>query len=312
MQNEPATGVVFNIQKFSLHDGPGIRTLVFLKTCPLHCQWCSNPEGISPNYEILFMQDKCVSCGRCLPVCPAGLHVLGPDHVHTVNRQRQCLGCGRCVEQCLVGALSVAGRAMTVDAVVTAVMEDQSFYASSGGGVTLSGGEAGMQGTFARAILERCRECGVHTAMETCGHVPWETFEALLPQLKLLLYDIKHIDPERHRELTGRSNELILANLSRLLAGDTPVVVRMPLIPGRNDDRETIEGALDFVARASAGHHALAGVDLLPYHRYGQLKYRQLGQAYRLSALAPHTPEQLEELTRLAAASPLPVRIVKH
>ena len=310
-------GIVFNMQRYSIHDGPGTRTLVFLKGCPLRCGWCSNPESQSPRPEILFEPERCSACGACVPACPEELHSLraGPSGTaHLVDRAASCRGCGACADECPNGALRVSGRSMSVGEVVDAVMRDAPFYWQSGGGVTLSGGEATMQAAFAREVLMACRGDGVHTALETCGMADWETFRELAPHVDLFLYDIKHMDDEANRRLTGAGNRRILDNLRGLFRMGKKVLIRMPLIPGLNDDPAGLEAAFAMLREEAARGADIAGVELLPYHRYGEGKYRQLGRAYPCGA-EPYTEERLEAFKAFLAARStegVPLRLVRH
>lgn len=309
-------GVVFDIQKYSMHDGPGVRTLVFLKGCPLRCKWCSNPESISSVFQVMCLADQCVSCGRCIDVCPSGVHkmlaVSNGQPQHQVDRMATCIGCGACTKSCSAKALRIAGKEMTVDEVVNVIMEDQFFYLTSGGGVTIGGGEPTFQPAFAGAILRQARLNGVHTAMETCGQSTWEIYQELAPYTDLFLYDLKHIDSDRHKANTGVGNERILDNLTRLLEFGSNVLVRMPLIVGVNDDVESLSGALTWLEKTANGATNLKGVEVLPYHRLGESKYHQLGQEYPMGTMVGHTDDQLKEVEKILLQFNLPVRIVKH
>jgi pyruvate formate lyase activating enzyme len=311
-----ARGVVFDIQKYSMHDGPGVRTLVFLKGCPLRCKWCSNPESMSSEFQVMCLADQCVSCGRCVNVCPNGVHtmlsVANGQTQHQVNRGAACIGCGACAQSCPGKALRIAGREMTVDEVVGVVMEDQFFYMTSGGGVTIGGGEPTFQHAFAGAILRQCRANGVHTAMETCGYAPWDVYRELAPYTDLFLYDIKHVDSVQHKTYTGVGNERILDNLQRLFAMGANVLVRVPLICGVNDAPEMLSGTLAWLEKASQGAANLKGVEVLPYHRLGVTKYWQLDKEYPMGDMVSHTDAQLAEVETLLSRFSLPARIVKH
>jgi pyruvate formate lyase activating enzyme len=269
------TGWVFNIQKFSVHDGPGIRTTVFLKGCPLRCAWCDNPESQSKEPHMVFWDERCIRCNTCLSVCPQSAIVADEAGRKQVSPER-CDLCGRCLEECYAGALERIGRLVTVDQVLSLVEEDRPFYDQSGGGVTLSGGEPFTQPGFSQSLLRGCQERGIRTAIETCGHAPWKVCQALLPHLDLILYDLKEVDPVRHRRYTGVSNELILNNLRRLARTDKPIVVRRPVIPGYNDDEESIHALARFVRQLDT----VREINLLPYHRFGQGKYERLGTEY--------------------------------
>lgn len=309
-------GVVFDIQKYSMHDGPGVRTLIFLKGCPLRCKWCSNPESISSAFQVMCLADQCVSCGRCIDVCPTGVHKMvavskGPSQ-HQVDRAATCIGCGACAKSCPGKALRIAGKEMTVDEVVSVIMQDEFFYLTSGGGVTIGGGEPTFQHAFAGAILRQARRNGVHTAMETCGQSTWEIYQELAPYTDLFLYDLKHIDTALHRINTGVGNERILDNLARLLELGANVLVRIPLIAGVNDDLKSLVGALTWLEKASQNYANLRGIEVLPYHRLGESKYHQLDEAYPMGDMVGHTDVQLQEIERVLLQFNLPARIVKH
>lgn len=308
-------GMVLDIQKFSVHDGPGIRTLVFMKGCPLRCRWCSNPESISRHYQIMFLGDKCSDCSACVPVCPKGLHRMGKtqagDPVHRVIRSKGCTGCGACVTACPAGALRVAGREMSVAEVMQVVGEDCSFYFSSGGGITVGGGEPTAQPEFVGALLSESKKAGIHTAVETCGYASWRTYERLVPLTDLFLFDLKHPDPEQHLKWTGVDNRIILDNLARLLKSANGVVVRMPLMAGVNDQKRFLRQSLTYLEKMSKSHGALKGVELLPFHRLGFNKYGQLGADNTLADLRPHSAGKLADIEALVRSFDLPVRIVR-
>ncbi len=266
-------GVIFNIQRYSIHDGPGIRTTVFLKGCPLRCFWCQNPESQIQKQEIFFHPSKCNSCGRCAAVCPTGAsHVeRGPAKID----RKSCTGCGRCVEACPAGARKGIGQLLTPEEVMRQVTRDIRFYENSGGGVTLSGGEPTAQPDFALSILQKCREAGIHTALDMCGHAPWSTLKGLLAYTDFVLYDIKHLDPGKHQRATGKDNRLILKN-ARKIFSTRPMRIRVPLIPGFNDSPEAVKAIARFV-KAELGP---VGIDLLPYNKMGEGKYELLGRDY--------------------------------
>jgi len=307
-------GLVGNIQKYSLHDGPGIRTIVFLKGCPLRCLWCANPEDMAATPEPWLDRQACVACQACVAVCPQGLHVLTiqPEGgaVHEIG-EGTCLGCGRCVAACPAKALEISGRAMTVPEVLTEVLADEAFYRTSGGGVTVSGGEVLAQPAFARALLAACRDEGLHTAIETSGYAPFAVLESVTRLADLTLYDLKHRDNAAHRRLTGRSNGLILENFAKLLDTGAAVIARLPLIPGVNDDAASVSAVLAFVKEQAARGGRLLGVELLPYHVYGVGKYARLGREYGLAGLKTHTAKELDVIEGIVRASGLPARIVR-
>ena len=268
------TGRVFDIQRFSIYDGPGIRTAVFLKGCPLRCRWCHNPESQRAAPELLFYAHKCVSCGACAAVC---------GNTHTP----ECTACGRCVAVCSHGAREISGYEITPEDAMAKALRDRPFYETSGGGVTLTGGEPLAQPAFAGALLRLCRDNGVNTAMETCGYAPWQTLEALLPLVDHLYFDLKGIDPALHERNTGVANDRILENAERVKRAGVNVTFRMPYIPGCND----VELA---AVKAFAGAFPL---QLMPYHATGEGKYAALGRPYPAAGTVP--PER-EFMTALA------------
>ena len=281
-------GTIFDIKRFAVHDGPGIRTTVFLKGCPLHCLWCHNPEGISRQLQLIFTPQRCIGCGNCLEVCPQKVHQL-VDGQHLIQWER-CQACGTCVEGCYAGALELAGREVTVEEVMEEVMRDRAFYEASGGGMTLSGGEPLAQYHFTQALLQAARAEGVHTALDTSGFAPWGQLEALLPDVDLVLYDLKHMDSERHVALTGVPNEGILDNLRRLDGAGQRIWVRIPLIPGYNDEEPNYHALGQFLS----GLRHIERIEILRYHRLAESKYERLGRDYPLQGLEPPTEEQTE------------------
>ena len=284
-------GLVFDIKKLAVHDGPGIRTTVFFKGCPLHCWWCHNPEAISPYPELVLFDIKCIGCGECFAVCPQHVHEALPDGARVYHRER-CLLCGKCVEICYAEALVMEGREVSVEEVMTELRKDIPFYENSGGGITLSGGEPLFQPEFALSLLRQCKAEGLHTVLDTSGQAPWEIFAEILSYVDLVLYDIKHIDDESHRTYTGLPNTQILGNLKKTGLAGIPIETRMPIIPGVNDAEEEILEA----ARFLAGIKGIERVQLLPYHQLGQSKYGRLDKDYRLAEVVPPSREHMEEI----------------
>ena len=264
-------GQVFDIQRFSIHDGPGIRTTVFLKGCPLACVWCHNPEAISPKPGVSFAAGKCIACGECARLCPHGAHAVdGSTHLYDRDR---CEACGRCLPLCDTHALEPVGRTMTVEEVMRQVLADKVFYTRSGGGFTVSGGEPLAQPEFTAALLEAARAEGIHRAVETSGFASWPRLEALIPLSDLFLFDWKESDPQRHARFTGQSNDVIMRNLRRLDAAGARIQLQCPIVPGFNDRDDHREG-IRALARSLPG---LTGVQLLPYHPLGKGKLARFG-----------------------------------
>ncbi len=285
------TGRVFDIKSFAVHDGPGIRTTVFMKGCSLSCVWCHNPEAISARPEMAFHEARCISCGVCVEVCPEGAQALTDEGERRYARDL-CVQCGECIEHCHAEAMVVMGSDMTLDEVMTEVRKDAPFYAHSGGGVTVSGGEPLLQGRFVKALLERCKAEGLHTAVDTCGLVTWETFADVLPYVDLVLYDLKHADTLAHREATGSRNEMILENLEKLGKSGVAIEIRMPIVPTINDRRDDIVAAAEILSRVDN----ITCVRLLPYHGLAREKYRSVGRSLTLPDVASPEHERLEEI----------------
>jgi pyruvate formate lyase activating enzyme len=296
-----ASGVVFNIQRYSLRDGPGIRTTVFLKGCTLRCFWCHNPEGLRLQPEVQFFPQHCINCLACVKACTHGAQTA-PEGSHVYLREN-CVSCGACVDTCYAGAMVMTGKRMTVDEVMAEVLADRDFYASSGGGMTLSGGEPAMQVEFSYAILARSKAEGIHTAVETAANVPWESLERLLPVTDLIMTDIKHMDSARHKDATGVHNERILENQRRLAQMGKPMILRTPVVPGVNDTPAEIAAIAAYVRSLNelrpAGAEPLH-LELLRFHHLADDKYRSLGMDHRAAKLTPPTKEHMAELGEAA------------
>lgn len=291
--SKPCTGILTDVLRFSLHDGPGIRTTAFFKGCPLRCAWCHNPETQSSAVEIEFREDKCQKCGDCLRA-----NGVEPKPGESFDRNR-CPDIHRAVEACPSGALRIVGRPWTVDEVTTEALKDSDYYAASGGGITLSGGEPLAQFEFASALLAAAQRCGIHTCVETCGHVPSELLLAILPQVDLLLFDWKFTDPERHRAETGVPNDLIRENLE-LAVERTAVVLRCPLIPGVNDSDDHLQG----IVALAKSLPRLKGIEVMPYHSGGAGKYERYGRRSPLPGLNAPSEQLVGTWMRKLKAAP--------
>ncbi len=268
---------IFDIERNSFVDGPGIRTTVFFKGCNLDCAWCHNPESQSAKVQMLFYKNKCTGCGKCKEKCP--------------NSLEACELCGRCALYCPHDAREICGREYTVDEVINEIVKDKVFFENSGGGVTFSGGECMLQIDFLEAILKRCKENGIHTAVDTAGHIPYEYFDRIIPWTDLFLYDVKCYDSRKHKEYTGVGNELILENLKKLLSGKSSVWVRIPVVTGVNDSTKEMTAIRQFFDENGFPEK----VELLPYHAMGEHKYDALGKtAQRFHVPSSETIEKLK------------------
>ena len=286
-------GIVFNIQKFSIHDGPGVRTTVFLKGCPLRCKWCSNPESQLSGVQIMYHSDNCLHCQKCVHNCPEKAITAAEDGRIHIDFNK-CTGCLSCVQGCPGRALTNEGEYKTVDEVVEVCMQDSFFYEESGGGVTISGGEGMVQPDFVEALILRLKEKGIHTAIETTGCVSPEVFHRLAPLFDLLLFDVKQYDSEKHRKGTGTGNELILENLRWAHGQRLNILPRIPVIPGFNAELTDAEGTA-----ALLNEIGLMRVQLLPFHQMGERKYEFLNRDYEMNGVKALHPEDLAEYQKV-------------
>lgn len=284
------TGLIFNIQRFSVNDGPGIRTTVFFKGCPLHCRWCHNPESISPKKELMFREDRCIRCGDCMKLCRNGAirevdgrYLTSPD---------LCRNSGDCIQLCYAEAREMVGYEIATEQLMNEIQRDRVFVDESGGGVSFSGGEPLLQHEFLLESLQACKNVGLHTVLDTTGFTGPTILEKVTPFVDLFLYDLKTLDDDKHKEYTGVSNRVILENLGLLARWRKETIVRIPIIPGVNDTDEEIRQIGSFVASIGG----IREIQLLPYHQTGLEKYRRLGLEYQLSQAVPPTSERMNEI----------------
>jgi pyruvate formate lyase activating enzyme len=297
------SGTIFDIKRYAIHDGPGIRTAVFMKGCPLSCWWCHNPEGQSRTPQLIFRANRCQGSQACIEACPRGA-ITWQDG--SLTDWSICDQCGKCAEACLAGAREMVGREVSVEELMQEVKRDIPFYDQSGGGVTFTGGEPLLQRKFLLAALQACKDLHIHTAVDTSGQATWESFQSILPYADLFLYDIKHMDDEKHKEYTAVSNRKILDNLQKLSREGVKILIRVPLIPGINNDLENLQQCGEFLA---ALPH-LEGVELMPYHASGEAKYQGLGMQYKLEHAIPPSEEQVGQAEDLLAGYKL--NIFRH
>jgi pyruvate formate lyase activating enzyme len=300
-------GTVFNIQRYSIDDGPGIRTTVFVKGCPLRCPWCSNPESQNPKPELLYRYTSCTHCGTCAKTCPEG--AIAQDDKGDIHIDREkCTVCGACVDTCPSKALSITGNVKTVDEVMKTVLRDEVYY-EDGGGVTCSGGEILAQPEFVAEIFRRCKERGIHTNADTSGYGNSDAFRGILENSDLCYFDVKILDPERHKDIIKTPNDLIMENMKVLAESGVKTVLRYPVVPSLNDDDANIDAIADTVKKLGKQEDWI--VNILPYHKYGENKYASVGMVYPIPEVKDNTPENLERVEKRLTDAGIRVEVSK-
>jgi len=298
------SGTVFNIQRFSIHDGPGIRTTVFLKGCNLRCFWCHNPEAWETEPQVQFFPEKCIACGACVEVCENDAQLLNGDQ--RLYLRDLCTSCMSCVQECFSGALEQSGKVYTVEDILAEIERDRTYYQFSDGGVTFSGGEPFLQQPFLKEVLQACKEAGFHTAVDTALNVPWALVEEVLPYTDLFLVDVKAFDDEIHRQATGVSNRRILDNLKLLSAVHPQIWIRIPVIPGVNDSASELESISMYLATLES----IRWIELLPFHTLGSEKYPSLGMDYPAQGLVMPSKNDMEKTLEVFQQKQLSARIM--
>jgi len=281
---------ITNISRCSLHDGPGVRTVVYFKGCGLRCRWCHNPETLSAGKQILYVKSKCIHCGRCIGICPEHHTIVGDDMVFLRDG---CSACGKCAADCPSLALSLCGEDKTVPELFAEIRKDSHYFTQSGGGVTFSGGECLLYPRFVKETAEMCREHHIHTAAESAFFVPWKNVEAVLPYIDLFFADLKIPDPEKHRKYTGQDNSLILSNIAKLSERHSNIILRIPMIPGVNDSDGDMDGFAEIIRTFGSG---IKGVELLKYNHLAESKYSFAGKEYVKFADSSQTNEEMTKL----------------
>lgn len=296
-------GIIFDIQKYAVHDGPGIRTAVFLKGCPLRCWWCHNPEGQESGFELIYRKTRCIGCGTCTLECPR--EALSLTHRGIIIEREKCVVCSRCAKTCPSEALSIVGREVGIEEVMKEIEKDRVFYDESNGGVTFSGGEPLLQPKFLETLLDKCKDGDIRTAVNTCGFASQEILDRIGDRVDMFLYDIKIMNDDKHKKYTGASNKTILGNLKRLARDGSNIIINFPIIPNINDDEENITETAKFIRSL----RTVTQVNLLPYHMSAIEKYKNLNKTYKLIKTLPPTYKKLKQIRQEMEAHGLRVKV---
>jgi pyruvate formate lyase activating enzyme len=296
-------GIIFDIKRYAIHDGPGIRTTVFFKGCPLACPWCHNPEGIDPSPQVVYRKSKCIGCLECVDACPEKALSAGPDGIMTDDAL--CNLCGTCVNVCPAAARELVGENKNVESLMHIIRKDVPFFDTSGGGVTFSGGEPLMQAEFLLAMLKACGKEDIHRALDTTGYTDLDSLKQVARHTDLVLFDLKFIDPKKHRHYTGVSNEQILKNLETLAQNNSRVIIRIPLIPGINDDDDNINSTVSYLNHLPQ----IESVHILPYHDFQKSKYDTFSMNYTARDVNPPSPARVEEIRKHLAGTGLNIEV---
>ncbi len=286
----PVTAPITNISRGSLHDGPGVRTVVYFKGCGLRCKWCHNPETLKSKKQVIYIASKCIHCGKCVEICPTCHKIQGNDMLFL---HEECIACGKCADVCPSLALSLCGEDKTTQEIFEEIQKDQHYYQASGGGVTFSGGECLLHSQAVKEIAKMCKEEDIHTAIESAFFVPWENIQNVLPFIDLFFADLKIPNPEKHRKFTGQDNKLIIENITKLSKEHSNIILRIPVIPGVNDSDDDIHAFAKIIKKFGKG---IKAIELLRYNNLAESKYKSIGKEYSKFADSAQTEEEMKKL----------------